>query len=466
MTKKGSLTRRSSTPTLIVIFLVTMLIVIGVGAAYFMLTWVRGTLANPGIFPGMPNSNRPSENVKYEFGAILPTWTGKKRVTVLLLGIDERAQESGPFRTDTMMMLTLDPVAKHGGVLSLPRDLWVPIPGYNDGRINTAHFLGDLYGYPGGGPALARETVEYNLGVPIDYYVRVNFEGFVTLVNLIGGVDIYVEKVIHDPTYPDYHYGYDPLHIEPGWHHFDGEMALKYARTRHGSSDFDRARRQQQVMLAILERVTNLNLLPDLARNAPKLYETIQASVQTDLALDQMMALANVALQVDRAQIRFGVIDQTCTQAWVTPEGAQVLIPLREQMRKVRDYVFFADQPTPVPQQNTAQPSAPTPTVAAVTATPEIASVAVFNGTTRAGLAGSTAEFLRANGLNVVTVGNADRQNYTTSMIILNRDKATTAAQIATLLQLPTSIIVHGTDPNAAQDIVVILGADYTLPQN
>jgi len=422
----------------------------------FAVSWFQGFLARPGIASGLPDSTGPSENVKYEFGQILPIWTGKERVNVLLLGIDERAQEHGPWRTDTMILLTLDPVSKMAGVLSIPRDLWVPIPGYNDGRINTAHFLGELYGHKGGGPGLARETVEYNFGVPIHYYVRLNFQGFVTLVNLIGGVDIYVEKDINDPLYPDYTYGYDPLYISAGWHHFDGEMALKYARTRHGSSDFDRARRQQQVMAAVLEKVTDVGLLPDLAKQAPEIYKTLETSVQTDLALDQILALANLATQVDRSTIRYGVIDQTCTQQWVTPDGAQVLVPLRDRLREVRDYVFAADLPTPAPDQAQAQPVQPV-----ITPTPEIATVAVLNGTMRTGLAGTTADSLRAQGINVAQIGNADRQDYAHSQIILNRDKPQTAARLLSLLHLPPTAVVKGTDPNAAQDILVILGNDY-----
>ncbi len=437
--------------------LALVFLVIIVGVVAFAISWVRGLLASPGIVPGLPSSTGPSENVKYEFGQVLPTWTGASRITILLLGIDERAQEKGPWRTDTMMLLTLDPATKLAGVLSIPRDLWVPIPGYNDGRINTAHFLGDLYKHTGGGPALARETVEYNLGLPINYYVRLNFQGFVSLVNLIGGVDIFVEKAINDPLYPDYAYGYDPLYIEAGWRHFDGEMALKYARTRHDSSDFDRARRQQQVMSAILEKVTNIGLLPDLAKKAPEIYKMLETSVQTDLALDQMLALANLTIQVDRSTIRYGVIDQTCTQQWVTPDGAQVLIPLRDQLREVRDYVFAADIPTPAPNQAQA-------TRVVMTPTPETATVSVLNGTARAGLAGATANYLNAQGVATANIGNADRQDYVASQVIMNRDKPMTAARIANLLKLPATAIVKGADPNAAQDIVVILGNDYAGP--
>ncbi|MBN1247927.1 MAG: LCP family protein, partial [Anaerolineae bacterium] len=399
-------------PVIVVGFLAMLLLGIGLGVLIFVVNWVRGSLATEGVTPGLPASTEPSENVTYAFGQLLPTWSGTDRVTVLVLGVDERSQETGPWRTDSIMLLTIHPVTRQAGVLSIPRDLWVPIPGYNDGRINTAHFLGDLYDHPGGGPALAAETVSYNLGVPIDYTVRVNFQAFVALVDQIGGIDVYVEERIDDPKYPDYNYGYDPLVIEAGWHHFDGEMALKYARTRHASSDFDRARRQQQVVAAILERVTSYELFPELARSAPQLYETLSSSVETDMALDQMLALGNLALGVDQASIRFGVIDQSCTQPWVTPDGGQVLIPIRDRLREVRDYIFDTQPPEVV---------AETTVVVVPTATPEVATVAVLNGTSREGLAGSTADLLREQGIDVVHVGNADRQDYATTVVVINQ---------------------------------------------
>ena len=177
----------------------------------------------------------------------IPDWKGVERVTILLLGIDERQQEQGPWRTDTMIVLTIDPASHTAAILSIPRDLWVPIPGYNtEGKINTAHFIGDATGYPGGGPALAMETVRYNLGSPVQDYIRLNFGAFEKLIDLIGGIDVYVEQTIDDPLYPDSGYGYEPLHIDAGWQHMDGRLALKFARTRHSEKgDFDRAHHQQ-----------------------------------------------------------------------------------------------------------------------------------------------------------------------------------------------------------------------------
>jgi LCP family protein required for cell wall assembly len=450
--------RRSnrSLPVIATAVLVLILVGIVISVAFLGFNWFKDDLRRSGVVSAGSEESEPSEHVDYAFGQLLPIWVGEERITVLLLGVDERSQETGPWRTDTIILLTLDPETKQGGVLSIPRDLWVPIPGYGDRRINAAHFLGDLYDHPGGGPALAVETVEYNLGVPIDYYVRVNFEAFVTFVDQIGGVDIYVEEAINDPTYPDHHYGYDPLYIEEGWHHFNGEMALKYARTRHGSNDFDRARRQQKVMMAILDRLTSYEMLPDLARGAPELYDTLKRSVETDLALDQILALANMAVSVDQETIRFGVIDQSCTQSWVTPEGGQVLVPLRDPMREVRDYVFRSE-PTVEVTEEEAPVVLPTPT-------PELATVAVLNGTLRSGLAGDTANYLEQEGVDVVRVANADRQDYASTLVISYHDKPVTVSRLLKHLDLAPTVVVKRSDPAVDYDIAVVLGDDFDGP--
>ena len=439
--------KRSRTPAIMTGVLVLIFVAIIVAGGALLLSVARGLLSDSGMLPGLSGADESdSPNVDRQWGQVIPGWKGSERVNVLLLGVDERPQENGMARTDTMMLLTLDPTTLQAGVLSIPRDLWVPIPGYNQGRINTAHRLGEMYNYPGGGPALARETVEYNVGVPIQYYVRLNFQGFVDLVNLIGGIDIYVPEPINDPLYPDHNYGYDPLYIAAGQQHFDGEMALKYARTRHDSNDFQRADRQQQVLLAILERVTSLNMLPQLAPRIGELYKIMDQSVSTNLTLDEILALAGLAIKVDRSQIRFAVIDQTCTEDYITPEGAQVLIPLRERMREVRDYVFGGAE------------------VAQQTVEEENATIGVFNGTQRAGLAASTVEYLQAQGFAVAVFGNADGPDHATTSIVLNRSKPVTAARLARLLGLPQTAIVNASNLAAGQDITIILGNDYTGP--
>ena len=386
-------------------------------------------------------------------------WEGKERVNILVMGIDQRPGEEGAFRTDTMLVLTLDPVSKTGGMLSIPRDLWVPIPGYGVGRINTAHVLGQLNDHPGGGPALAVETVETNLGVPIHYYARVDFNAFVELVDRLGGIDIAVEEEIDDPTYPSHDpadpYGYDPLHIEAGQHHFDGEMALKYARTRHSAGgDFDRAKRQQKVLKAVFEKVTRLDMLPTLLAQAPQMWRTLQDSVETDLALDKIIALARLASEVDPDDIQSGVIDERYTVFHETDDGKQVLILLRDKTRELRDDIFTSEEPA---AEEIEDPSSRFEA--------EAATIEVLNGTLTTGLAAEVTERLRDEDLNVTRTGNAERQDVEASLVVAHTDKLYTAKYIAEVLNLPESAVVQGSEPTAEYDISVILGADYRPPQ-
>jgi anionic cell wall polymer biosynthesis LytR-Cps2A-Psr (LCP) family protein len=184
------------------------------------------------------------------------------------------------------------------------------------------------------------------IGVEADYYVAIDFRGFVTLIDLIGGIDVVVERTIDDPNYPGFNdESYEHLIIEAGPHHFDGEMALKFARSRHDSNDFDRARRQQQVLRAVLQRVTDLNMLPQMIRQTPEIIRTLGATVKTDLPLGKLLRLATAAGSIEASQVRSGVIDHTCTRPWVTPYGGQVLLPIPECIRAVRDSVFQIPSP-------------------------------------------------------------------------------------------------------------------------
>jgi len=431
-----------------------LLLIYLVGTAvggYVTFTRVRDEVATSDILPDFTiDSPADGENPNVERleGETLPVWTGTDRVTVLILGIDERAQEDDFWRTDTIILATLDPVTMQAGVLSIPRDLWVPIPGYTENRINTAHALGDAYDHPGGGPALAVETVEYNLGAEIDYYVRINFQAFIDMVDLIGGIDIDVPEPIDDDCYPTADYGCEELHFDAGEQHFYGDRVLKYARVRATSGgDFDRARRQQQVIKAILKRVTDAKMLPQLAGRAPEIWQLVEeyTKLDPDLQLDEVIALANLATQVDFDAIRFRVIDETCTIFAMTPDEAQILIPLRDKIRDVRDEVFgFKAESEGV-----------------ATTEEEAATIAILNGTTTPSLAYATTEFLEANGISVAHYDNADRQDYDTSLVILNRDKPMTGVQLLSMLHLPQSAVVNGSNPTAEYDVVVILGADY-----
>ncbi len=444
--------RQSPVPyaTLMRIGLVLIYVIVTAASGFVVHSWMRDQVSRSDILPDFTisrSSEEESPNVERVEGQALPVWKGTDRVTVLVLGIDEREQEDDVWRTDTMILATLDPVAMRAGVLSIPRDLWVSIPGYTENRINVAHALGDAYGHPGGGPALSVETVQYNLGVEIDYYVRLNFQAFIDMVDLIGGITIDVPERIYDHCYPTPDYGCEELTIEAGEQHFFGDMALKYARVRRtAGGDFDRARRQQQVIDAVLDRVTDQRLLPQLAARAPEIWQIVEGSMKVDpnLQLDEIIALADLGTKVAAEDRHFFAIDETCTLFAETPDNAQILIPLRDRIREVRDEFLGL---------TLANGSDPT--------VEEVATIAVLNGTTVPGLALMTFDYLEAHGVKVAHYDNADRQDYDTSLVILNRDRPTTAQQLVTVLGLQQSAVVHGANPTADYDVVVLLGADY-----
>jgi len=247
--------------------------------------------------------------------------------TVLLLGTDRRGPEGSTDNTDTLMLFSLDPAAQRIVILSIPRDLYVEIPGHGQERINATYAWGEQDGT--GGLALARQTVSATLGIPVQHAVSLDFNVFVTLIDAIGGVDVDVPYDISDPTYPDSGIGYDPFYLPAGQHHLDGATALKYARTRATpGGDFDRTARQRQLVLVVRDRVTQFDLLPGLIAQSPQLWSALQSAFETDLTLGEIVDLAVIASRTPADQITTAAIDETCTQPWVTPGGASVLVPI------------------------------------------------------------------------------------------------------------------------------------------
>jgi LCP family protein required for cell wall assembly len=452
---------------------ITILIV---GSSVWLFKTVQGTVSSLEIinpeFTNTSNSSStdqlpaPSSNVESvepsdDPDVILSSdafhrWQGKNRVSILLMGIDQRCDEEGPAHTDTMMVLTIDPVGLSAAMLSLPRDLWVEIPNFGVDRINQANYYGEVYEYPGGGQALAVQTVEALLGVPIDYYVAVNFDAFVEVVDLIGGIDIDIPEAIDDPDYPDRCYGYDPFSIEAGEQHLDGEAALKYARTRATfGGDVDRAGRQQAVILAVRQKIFDLNSIPQLIAQAPQLWQTSQENVRTNMTLDEAIQLALLVQDIPRESIRTAVLDFNYVYNETTPDGRQVLVPVRENIRQLRDQLF-------------APPAIPTPVIENLPAlmAAENARVAVYNGTAEFGLAASTQEYLESFGITVSEVGNADASTYLTSQVITYGSYPNTSRYLMQLMHVPPLNVSSGTNPDGDYDILIIIGNDWRVPNS
>jgi LCP family protein required for cell wall assembly len=388
-----------------------------------------------------------------ETGPTPQVWDGTGRVTILAMGLDSRDWEDngeGPSRTDSMVLLTVDPTTRTAGMLSIPRDLWVNIPGYGYGKINTAHFIGDAYGEPGGGSGLAVKTVEDFLGIDINYYAEVDFNSFERVVDEIGGVEIDVpEEITVDPIGPG-----NTVTLEPGSQTLDGPTALAYARNRDTiGSDFDRAERTQQVILGIRNKVLKLNMLPKLITKAPVLYDQISSGLKTNLSLEEMIKLAWLAAQVPTENIKRSVITpEMVTNSW-SPEGFEILLPDTDKIRQLRDEIFTTTGPAnPVAETVVSDP--------AEMINQEEATVSILNGTYTAGLASKTGEYLKNQGINVTVTGNAQElSEYTT--IIDYSGKPYTVKYLVDMMHIDQDHIYSRYDPNSEVDIAILLGADW-----
>ena len=258
----------------------------------------------------------------------LAAWQGTERLNILLVAIDQRPDEDpNKANTDTMILCTLDPATQSAGMLSIPRDLYVTLTGHGEGRINTALALG--------GPEYAMREVGRVVGVPIQHYVRVNFNTLTSLIDLVGGVDVDVDADINDPAYPNMDYGFDPFVLSKGMHHLDGATALKYARTRHGSSDIVRMRRQQQLIMAMRDQIMKPGVLAKLTLNMPLLVDVLSRSIKSDMSLGEIVQLGLFAKDLPPERITRVVMDETVVQGYTTPSGGQVLLLIPNRIQKL-----------------------------------------------------------------------------------------------------------------------------------
>lgn len=265
---------------------------------------------------------------------VQPVRFGPQRINVLLLGIDQREGETGPFPTDTIMVLSLNPASKTGVILSVPRDIYVNFPVIGgQGKINTANIVGQTNQYPGGGPAYAKRVVSELLGIPIHYYVMINFDAFLTFVDAIGEVEVCPPEPIDDPDYPDGSYGIRPVYFDAGCQMLGPERLLEYSRTRATTNgDIDRAARQQEVMFAIRTKIVSVTGLTNLLVNATSIWSSVSENVQTDLSFNEILGLAPFIEEVPRENIVNATIDYDSVLIQTLPDGTEILVPIQSDI--------------------------------------------------------------------------------------------------------------------------------------
>ena len=366
---------------------------------------------------------------------------GQETINFLLIGSDKRSGAS--FRTDTMVVAILRPNEGQVSLISIPRDLWVSIPGWDNNRINTAYQHGISVGYPDGGPGLLKDTILYNLGIRIDHTAMVDFDGFRQIVDTLGGVDIpvscaYTDWRLIDPSYnPENENNWFLYTVNPGVVHMDGDLALWYARSRQKSSDFDRGRRQQEVLRAIFTQALQAGTL----RRIPELYNNVKDSVETDLGLADILQLALYAPKMTNADIRSYYIRPPYVSSWITSGGAYVLSP---------NQALLSDLLTEALSPSTR------------TVERQTVAIDVMNGTSVPGYETLASTRLNYAGFETRIVP-SDRQDYAYSVLIdksAAQDRSTSDTILEVMGMLPGGLI-PSPDVNSASQYLLILGYDY-----
>jgi polyisoprenyl-teichoic acid--peptidoglycan teichoic acid transferase len=346
------------------------------------------------------------------------------RESVLVLGSDARPDEikrGQVGRTDTLLLFVADRATPHVAMISVPRDLWVSVPGHGEERINAAYELG--------GSQIAKQTVSNVLGQRVDRYLLIGLQGVRDIVDAVGGVDVDVAQPIHDDAYPTDDYGTISVDIPAGRQHMDGETALQYARTRHQDNDFGRIARQQQVLGAVRTALLNPLNWPRI----PAVGLAAQRSITTDLSPLDGIAIAAAVLRDPGEPDRL-VIDTSLVNP-VLGDGGAALLEARPELRPAVARFLGSSGGAPIS-----------------------ATVEVLNGAGVAGLARSTAERLTQRGFTIANVGDAAASQAQT--IIQVRPEARRAADdVASALGVPRSRITEVSNLSGA-DIRVVLGAD------
>jgi LCP family protein required for cell wall assembly len=398
--------------------------------------------STPDYLSILPDSFAPPNNFDpSSFYTPFPYITDPETVTYLLLGSDIRSGTS--FRTDTMIIVALRPRLGQISLISIPRDLWVYIPTWGMQRINTAYLHGESTRYPGGGPGLIKDTILYNLGIRIDHTALVDFNGFKRILDTLGGIEVpvacqFTDWHLIDPNADQQNENNWSLYtIGPGVIQMDGDMALWYARSRKKSSDFDRGRRQQEVLRAVFSKFIRANSISKI----PKLYEDLNSFISTDLSLSSIMKLAPFALSLNNADIRSYYIRPPLVFSWITSQGAYVLSPNELALQ-----AMLRDAMSPSQKKVEIDP----------------VRIEIRNGTSNPGWDVLAGERLNYAGYQT-SLAASEQTNFAISLLydFTQTQDANKLASLLAILGLPNSGVVSHPQPGAPADYLLVIGSDY-----
>ncbi|MFA6511605.1 MAG: LCP family protein [Patescibacteria group bacterium] len=380
------------------------------------------------------------------------------RVNILLMGIGGDGHD-GAYLADTIMVISLRPSTKQISMLSIPRDLAVPILDYGYRKINNALAFGQAEGYEGGGEKLLSDVISEVFDIPIHYFARVDFQGFVDVIDRIGGVTIDVERSFTDYQYPTDDYGYQTIRFSAGTQRMDGATALEYVRSRHGNngegSDFARATRQQNVLQAAKNKILTFGTLLNPTKISG-LLEAINKHYVSNIELWEMARIGNIAKTYDTDNIITYVLDNSAEGFLKTEiglNGAYLLVPRAgdfEELQFLANNIFDIGG---IKQED--------------------ALVMVQNGTTTPGLAGAASEEIASYGIETRLILERATDTGTTTLYDFTNGAAQETSAI--IVEHFGATVKTGTQEmrdalllseQEAPDFLLIMGQDQVTPQH
>jgi LCP family protein required for cell wall assembly len=380
------------------------------------------------------------------------------RINILLVGMGGEGHD-GPNLTDTLILTSIRPSDNRVAMLSIPRDLLVSVPNYGWRKINSVNAYGEMQAVGRGGE-LTKKTIEGLLGIDIPYYIRIDFDGFRSIIDAVGGIDVYVETAFTDPTYPTYDHGVQAISFEEGWQHLDGEQALQFARSRHGNngegSDFARSRRQQKVLTALKNKFMSFKTFssPSTITNT---LSALQSNIATNLNIGEILRLAKMSRDVERDDIMHEVLDNGPDSVLVDKlvNSAYVLLPKNNDWTLLRRTAEGLFENAEMADPTEAPPPPPEERVDAA--------VEIRNGNGTSGVAREAAGQLSQYGFRITKIGNADSFDYKQTVIYdltYGQDRA--ALDYITKLFPRAQVLddkhAAAPEPSSGADFLIVLG--------